>query len=312
MVPPSTHDPGRITLLAATILLIAVASGAVAAQQDLEASFEDDIVDGYDEPANGTLSVSGHTGEVTVWSDDVTGEALARMFDGRRTGDGVRVDVPDNGTLAVTFPRSVRCSPGEYTFTVTDGERRANASVVVAVPATAPVGFDTASVTVPAGEPARIPVSIGPCHEGDLTLHVGGRNSSVDAEVTFTSNASGATSGNVTIDTGDLTHPDSFRAGSGLDRRGLTVHGVPPNGSLPPGVYDLVLSVDGEEYALSTLEVEARSTPMADGTADGDATTADPRGETDAGGPPIDMHGFGFPPGVLAVAFAVVLRYRDC
>lgn len=307
MVSPNSHALRRTALLVALLLLLPAATGTVAAQQDLEASFQNDTIDGYDEPANGTLSVTGHTGEVTVRSDDVSGEALARMFDGRETGDGVSVDVPDDGNLTVTFPPSVRCSPEQYTFTVSDGERRANASVVVAVPAIAPASFEEATYTVPAGEPARLSVRIDECHEGDLTLRIGGQNSSVHAAVTFAPNASGATTGNVTIDTGNLTDPDSFGASSGLVRRGLSVHRTPPNGSLPAGVYDVVLSAESEEYALSTLQVEERSTP----TAGGDATTADPGNETDAGSSTLDMPGFGFTVGLLALLSAVVLLSRD-
>lgn len=310
MVTLDTHARRRTALLAALALLPAAASGTVAAQQDLEATFENDTIDGYDEPVNGTLTVTGHAGEVTIRSGDVTDETLARMFDGREAENGVRVDVPDDGNLTVTFPPSVRCSAGEYTFTVTDGERRANASVVVAVPAIAPASFDQASFTVPAGEPARISVSIDECHEGNLALLIGGQTSSFHAEVTFAPNASGATGGNVTIDTGNLTDPDSFEAGSGLVRRGLTVHGIPPNGSLPPGVYDLALSADDEEYALSTLQVEERSPPTASGTAGGDATTADAVDGTGAGRSPFDTPGFRFTVGILAVVAAVLLVYR--
>lgn len=310
MVTPDTRTLRRTVLLAALAVLLAAASGTVAAQQDLEATFENDTVDGHDEPVNGTLTVTGHTGDVTIRSEDVSAETLVRMFDGRETEEGVRVAVPDDGDLSVTFPRSVRCSPGEYTFTVTDGERRATASVVVVEPAVAPASFGRATTTVTAGDAARIPIEISECHQGDLTLHVGGENASVDVEVTVAPNASGVTGGNVTVHTGNLTDPDAFEAGSGLVRQGLTVHGSPPNGSLSPGVYDLALTAGGEEYALATLQVEDRSGQLEDGSTGNDATTANPGEETDAGRSPLDMPGFGFPAALLALLAAVAFLYR--
>lgn len=297
----------RLVLL--TAVIVAVASTPVAGQ-DMEATFEDDSVAVDDEMVNTTLSVTGYTGPLIVRSRNVSNETLVRMFDGRATEDGVRVDVPADGTLTAKFPPSFRCSPGQYVFTVADGDRTANASIAVAAPPVAAAAFESQSVTVSAHDTVRVGVRIDRCHDGNVTLRVGGPDSSVHAGVRFGSNASGSGNGTIRFNASDLTGPGSFAVEPDLDRRHVTVERAPPDGRLPAGGYDLHLYANGEQVDLATLQVEPENTTQTGTRESGDGETA--TGTESVGDrPSLDMPGFGFLAGTVAVLAAVVLLTRN-
>lgn len=263
----------RVALLAVVVAGLALAgAGAATATPSPVAQADNDTVSAEFEPdtvvagANTTLLVNTSSDTVTVDSPDLADERLHRVVEGRPSGGEVIANVSD-GRVRVRFDE---CDPtGEYAFVVSDGTMRpnANATVTVVREAEAEPAFRRSVVDVSSGVTARIAIDAG-CADR-ATLHVGSESASFRANTTVALNRSDAV---VSLDTDRTDAADAlFAAGPNTTLRNTTL-AQPSEPPLPPGEYDLTLTVNGTETDVAVLNVsdapadEGAATPT-DGTA---------------------------------------------
>lgn len=245
------------------LVLIVCLAPAATAQSEFTASFESDAITLDDGARNVTLSVTGRAGtDVTVTSPDLNDSTVAAMFDGQQTTGGVRVFVPQDGNLTVTFPARFACLAGEYRFTLRDSEATANASITVFESGESKIAFVDSVISVRSGGPAEIGLVVDRCSDAE-TLRVAIRSNATDfrSNATVAPNGSGDVRGTLLFDTGNVS-ADGFAADGDLSLVKAEVATTPENGTLPIGEYDLTLSANGTETDVATLVVdEQRSTP---------------------------------------------------
>lgn len=245
------------------IALLVCLAPAATAQSEFTAAFESDAITLDDGARNVTLSVTGRTGtNVTVTSPDLNDSTVAELFDGRQTTDGVRVFVPEDGNLGVTFPARFECLHGEYRFTLRDGEATANASITVFESGESKAAFTDSVTRVRPGGLARIGLVVDRCSDAE-TLRVAIRSNATEfrANATVAPNGSGDVRGTLLFDTGNVS-ADGFTAAGNVSLVESAVTVAPENGTLPTGEYDLTLSANGTERDVAALVVdEPRSTP---------------------------------------------------
>ncbi|MFC7228470.1 hypothetical protein N0B31_13745 [Salinirubellus salinus] len=262
--------------LLALALLVCLGPTATA-QPEFTATFESDAITLDEGSRNVPLSVAGRTGtNVTVTSPDLNDSTVAELFDGEQTTDGVRVFVPDDGALNVTFPARFECLSGEYRFTLGDGEATANASITVFESGESKDAFADSVTSVRPGGLAEIGLVVDRCSDAE-TLRVAIRSNATDfrSNVTVAPNGSGDVRGTLLFDTGNVS-TDGFAVGGELSLVEADVTRPPDNGTLPTGEYDLTMSVNGTETDVATLVVES-APPTPTSTATSRPATRAPR-----------------------------------
>jgi len=210
-------------------------------------------------PESYAVNVTGTDADtLTVTSADLNRTLLAAMFGGETTPDGVRVPVPENGTLTMTLTAYFDCHPGIYDLQFRTGDGQIDtAQLSLTEPADLPVEFRGGPSFIAApGEVVTIPLRLDACADDPVSITVADEDGDRRWNATVVRSGPGEPA-TLWFATNETTRRFVAVDGNATLRSQSTADA--PGDPLPTGQYDTSLSQGGSTLVFGTIAIRSAS-----------------------------------------------------